>query len=336
MGLAVYGCTVALSHTGPIAVSAAPHGDINMYRAVALRVRAGEPYYAAAFRELSLGGYATNPVWNFRLPTLAYLSKCLPDPAQLRWLLQALSVSAIAAWVLAVRRASGERASFAAFALLLPTLAITLTPSAFWLHETWAGLLLSLSLALDALHRSRASLLAWLAAACVRELSVLHAAVRLVMAALERRRGAVVGWALALAVFAAILGVHAYWASGFVAADALRSTSWLALGGYRFLLVLTNRCTPLVSAPDWVTALILPACVYGFAAGSAGATRYVGPVVLAYLAAWLFLGRPDNEYWGHMIAPLLPLGLLQLPTALERARGSAAGSRRAQTPVPER
>jgi hypothetical protein len=125
-----------------------------------------------------------------------------------------------------------------------------------------------------------------------------------------------------LAVFAAIVVVHARWASDYVAPGALRSPSWLALGGYRFLLVLVNRAGLLVTAPDWVTALLLPTCLYGFAAGSAGATRNVGPVVLAYLAAWLFIGRPDNDYWGFMIAPLLPLGLLQLPEALRRARGS--------------
>jgi hypothetical protein len=321
VGLAVYGCTLTLSRVVPNAVSSTPHGDIDMYRAVALRVHAGEPYYATAFRELSRRHYPTSPFWNFRLPTLAYLAKWLPDAAELRWLLQALGVSATAIWVLATRRASGARASLATFALLLPTLVITMTPRAFWLHEVWAGLLLSLALALDALDRSRGSLLAWLAAASIRELSVLHAAVRLVLAVRERRRGVILGWGLALAVFGVIIVAHARWASDFITADALRSPSWFALGGYRFLLVLTNRSSLLVSAPDWMTALFLPTCLFGFAAGSTRATRNVGPVVLAYLAAWLFVGRPDNAYWGHMIAPLLPLGLLQLPEALRRARG---------------
>jgi len=48
--------------------------------------------------------------------------------------------------------------------------------------------------------------------------------------------------------------------------------------------------------------------------------------VLAYLGAWLFIGRRDNDYWGLMIAPLLPLGLLQLPEALRRARGAMSKS----------
>ena len=45
-------------------------------------------------------------------------------------------------------------------------------------------------------------------------------------------------------------------------------------------------------------------------------------MVLTYLAIWLFIGRPDNDYWGLVVAPLLPLGLLQLPEALRRARGA--------------
>jgi hypothetical protein len=333
VALAVYGCALTRAPSAPLAVSAKRHGDIDMYRAVAERVHAGEPYYATVFQELGSRGYATSPFWNFRLPTLAYLAKWLPDPTQLLWLLRAIGVAATASWVLAIRRASGERASLAAFVLLLPTLAITMTPGGFWLHEAWAGLLLSLSLALDALHRSRSSLLAWLAAACVRELSVLHAGVRLVVAARERRPAVVVQWLLALAVFAAIVLVHARSASDFIAADTLHSPSWLALGGYRFLLNLAERSALLVSAPDWVTALVLPTCVYGFAAGSAGATRNVGPVVLAYLAAWLFIGRPDNDYWGFVIAPLLPLGLLQLPKALRRARAAPNGSSAISPPL---
>lgn len=322
VGLAIYGCTLTLGSSGPSAVSANPHSDIDMYRAVAGRVHAGEPYYATAFRELSLRGYPTSPFWNFRLPTLAYVAKWLPAVTQLRWLLQAIGVWATASWVLAIRRSSGERAALAAFALLLPTLAITLTPEGFWLHEAWAGLLLSLSLALAALHRCRSSLLAGLAAAGVRELAVLHAVVRLVAAAREGRRDRVVQWALGLGVFAAIVAVHACWASDFITADALRSPRWLAFGGYRFLLAAADRSALLVAAPDWVTALALPTCLYGLAAGSAGATSKVGPVVLTYLAAWLFIGRPDNDYWGLVVAPLLPLGLLQLPEALRRARGA--------------
>jgi hypothetical protein len=322
VALAVYGCTLAFTPSGTLVLSADPHSDLEMYRAVAWRVHSGEPYYASALRELVQRGYPTSPFLNFRLPTLAYLGKWLPDPSQLRWLLRAIGASATALWVLAIRRASGERASLAAFALLLPTLAITVTPDGFWLHEAWAGLLLSLSLALDALQRSRCSPLAWLAAASIRELAALHAAVRLLVAAHERRPRVVAHWAIGLAAFASIVWAHARWASGFIAADALRSPSWLAFGGYRFLLAVTERSPLLVAAPDWLTALILPSCLFGFAAGSAGATRNVGPVVLAYLGAWLFIGRADNDYWGLLIAPLLPLGLLQLPEALRRARGS--------------
>ena len=326
VALAVYGCTLTRTSSTHFPVTVTPHSDIDMYRAVAARVHAGSPYYATVSQELVSRDYPTSPFLNFRLPTLAYLAKWMPDPAQIGWLLRAIGVAATAAWVLAVRRASGELASLAAFLLLLPTLAITMTPEGFWLHEAWAGLLLSLSLALDALQRPRSSLLAWLAAACVRELSVLQAGVRLLVAARERRPRVVVHWALALALFAAILLVHARSASGFIAPDAVRSPSWLAFGGYPFLLNLAQRSALLVSAPDWVTALVLPTCLYGFAAGSKGATRNVGPVVLAYLAAWLFVGRRDNDYWGLIIAPLLPLGLLQLPEALRRARGASVAS----------
>ena len=111
LGLALYGWTLARGGAGPwITARAGSHNDVEMYRDVARAVHAGEPYYATALRELTEGGYATKPFWNFRLPTLAYLGKALPDPTQLSWLLQALGVSSLLLWVLAIRRASGRSA----------------------------------------------------------------------------------------------------------------------------------------------------------------------------------------------------------------------------------
>src|SRR4051812_8164659 len=101
VALAVYGCLLTRAPSAPLAVSANPHSDIDMYRAVAARVHAGEPYYATVSRELISRGYPTSPFLNFRLPTLAYLAKWLPDPTQLFWLLRAVGVAATASWVLA-------------------------------------------------------------------------------------------------------------------------------------------------------------------------------------------------------------------------------------------
>jgi hypothetical protein len=32
-------------------------------------------------------------------------------------------------------------------------------------------------------------------------------------------------------------------------------------------------------------------------------------VLTAFLSVFLLVGRPDNSYWGLLIAPILPLGL---------------------------
>jgi hypothetical protein len=38
--------------------------------------------------------------------------------------------------------------------------------------------------------------------------------------------------------------------------------------------------------------------------------------VFAYICAFSIAGRPDNYYWGLMYAPLLPVGLINVPPCL--------------------
>ena len=66
--------------------------DVLLYAAVVERIRAGESYYLAAAREMHGRGYATAPVFNWRLPTLALAQAAMP-PAAIAALLVALGAA---------------------------------------------------------------------------------------------------------------------------------------------------------------------------------------------------------------------------------------------------
>ena len=51
----------------------------------------------------------------------------------------------------------------------------------------------------------------------------------------------------------------------------------------------------------------------GWRSGTAARTTLL---LAMYAGAFAFLGRVDNFYWGFLIAPLVPLGLLFAPRAL--------------------
>jgi hypothetical protein len=47
-------------------------------------------------------------------------------------------------------------------------------------------------------------------------------------------------------------------------------------------------------------------------------------IVGGYMIAFLFIGRPDNNYWGYLYSPLLPLGWMLAPAALYDLAARAA------------
>ncbi|MGZ3313713.1 MAG: hypothetical protein ACXU8Q_06070, partial [Caulobacteraceae bacterium] len=83
--------------------------------------------------------------------------------------------------------------------------------------------------------------------------------------------------------------------------------AWVRLGGWRFLLA-ANRWNAIVALTPWLAALLPPAALAGALAWAWPIGRRLGFILLGYAAGFLVVGRPEDTYWGLMIAPLLPLG----------------------------
>jgi hypothetical protein len=79
---------------------------------------------------------------------------------------------------------------------------------------------------------------------------------------------------------------------------------------------MVQRCSLLLFLPLPAVALLVPLALLGWA-GVRGATgERIALLLLGYAAGLMLVGRPDNFYWGILIAPLLPIGLAFAPRAL--------------------
>ncbi len=314
--LVVAGLATTLASRAP-AASLGSGGDAELYRRTILDVSRGQDYYVAAATELRRGGFPLRPFMTVRPPLLAVTLAKLPEAAR-GAALDLLATACILAWAWRLRDLAAARPwrYGLALLLLLSGVGTAFAPSAYLFHESWASLLVALSLALYRPQRWGLSLAFGLAAALVRELAAAYLLAMAVLALLEGRRVQAAAWAVALAVFAAALAAHAAAVAGVATPADLRSPGWLGLGGVAFVLRAVRWNVILLAAPPRLAAVAFPPALLGLLCWPGELGRRVGAVVLGYAGAFCVVGRPDNAYWGLMIAPLWPLGMIGLETAL--------------------
>lgn len=311
------------------------HGgsDVVLYQRVIDDVRHGVPYYQAAAQEQRRHGYPMRPFVVVRPPLLAVTMAALPNDVARQILFDGLALATFAAWGWRLVGMGAQRLDLALGMALLGTgVAVTLPTTAYLFHETWAGLLIALSLALRRPERWVLSLVVGLIAALTRELA---AAYLLAMAALALRDGCrreALGWIAALAVVAVALAAHAVAVDAQILPGDPASQGWLNIGGWRFVLAAIHWNIVLIGAPLWLGALAAPLALLGLLVWRDPLAERVALTVFGYVAAFVFVGRPENSYWGLLIAPLWPLGLLMAPRAIlalwgnVRLRGAPAAA----------
>jgi hypothetical protein len=277
---------------------------------------AGDPstYYARLMDDQRRHGYPMRPFVAVRPPVLAFMIAWLPGgEATGRVLIGALAAAVAGLWTVRLMRPLGAPGAALAGAGLASGLVAAFTFNGDLMHECWSGLLIALSLALypgkDGAHRSlwlAASLAAGLAAALIRELALPFLGVMALMALVERRPREALLWLGAIGLCLLALAGHAF--------AVMRHTlpgdpgmSWVRLGGWSFVLE-ADRWNALIAQRPWLPAVLVPVALAGALAWSGPVGRRLGFTVLGYAAGFLVVGRPEDTYWGLMIAPLLPLG----------------------------
>ncbi|MBB3348580.1 MULTISPECIES: hypothetical protein [unclassified Sphingomonas] len=306
----------------------ASNGDAALYRAIDRRVADGQGYYAAVAAEHRARDFPLKPFVAVRLPTRAWIYRLVGAQGAL-WALRALALLAAMAFAYRLRATIGPRllwggasAIAAASALPLANAVVALWP------ECWAGLLVALSLASRDQRRWRVAALLGLAAALFRELALPYLVAMAFAAVLERRHDEALGWAAAATAAVIALTAHASAVAAILRPGDAVSQGWVRAGGWSFDLAMARATTPLALFPTAATAVCVPLALYGWVSNSSGYTRRVTLALVTLLVPTLLIGRPENSYWGLMLAPVWLAGLpLALP-AIARAVAPAATATR--------
>ena len=300
--------------------------DLALYDRVIGRIAHGESYYAAAADEHRKSDYPLRPGVAMRLPTLAYLDLWLGDRGQGAEVLVPGELAAALALLLAVvwawwRRLGdepgGARFQLIGTALMFMGASLGLNRYYFVLHELWAGMLIALSLGLHRPGRKwlGALLVAGLALA-IREHVLPFVALMAALALWRRDWKESAAWGALIAVFFAGLAVHLQFVAQQVRPDDVIGPSWLALRGLSGWLSSVALSSNLRFLPHYIAGPLILLMVLGWAGWRSALGTTAALLFLGYGLLFMIAGRPDNFYWGAVIAPAMFVGLAFMPRAL--------------------
>lgn len=285
--------------------------DHDLYVAIAERVSAGKSYYEAAVLEQESRGYPVQPATTIRTPTTTWLVTSL-GPQFAFGLMATLLGLVLLSGLFAFNSVSSSRLQWYGATIFLIGSLILFNPLAVYFQETWAVLFLLLSLFASRRSLILAVLLA-VVACTFRELALPFV---FAMAAYElagKRLRASIAWSAAGFAYIALYAFHIRAVSNalseFGSAVALESTGWLVFGGWPFIVGSIRSVTVLAAVPLWVAAFVVPCALIGWCMKRDRTAELFGIASLGFIIPFLFIGRPNNNYWALLYAPVLLPGL---------------------------
>lgn len=283
--------------------------DSALYGAVIDRMNDGDSYYAAVAVEQPARGFPISPAMNVREPTLAWVTSAVGEPAMVvaLWSLVIVAIG-LSIWIYGETE---RRTSWiAAAAVSAAAIGIFAVPSGINVHEVWLSLLICIGVLVYGVGWRRTAMILLLVAALIRELV---APVMVVMAAVawaSGRRKEAVAWAGCVAVFGAFYVVHLIQVHELVNGPSLESPSWVALGGWPFVVDAVRSSSLLTVLPFWVAAVLVPVGLLGWIARRGPLFDPVAAYLLCYSALFCVVGRSNNGYWGTFIGILILPGIV--------------------------
>jgi hypothetical protein len=313
----------ALQTTKSIPPAVERDQDLKLYNAINKRIAEGETYYLVASSEQRANGYPLKPFVTIRLPTLAMIAG-ITGPIGLNLILWTLIAGTILVWWqrLSADFPTQRHRPIAAF-LLGTTIAVR--PEMAVMHESWAGILILLSIGLYDPRRWWPSLLTAGLAVAIRETATPYVMLMLALAIFQRRVSEAACWLAVLGAEAAYLAWHAAQVASVVLPDDPRSQGWMLSGGWPFAFDFLNKSSALRMLPDFVAQIVLALTLFGWLAWKQSAGIVAVLLICGYALVFMIAGRPENFYWGMLVGPLLlgglafaPRGLLDLWDAIQK------------------
>ena len=280
-----------------------------LYRAVAVQQNGCSGYYQAAIAMQRQWHYPVSPFVTVRLPLLACALATVGERG-MRIGAMVLVVAAAMLWTWRLSASSLGRRAAVCGALAGVGLPLALSPFVF-LHDFWAGILLTFALAF----RHAAWRVGWgLAAALVRELVAPFLVLQAAAYALTRRMPAMALAGCAIVVFGAVIVLHREQVMALTRSTDLVSQGWHGMRGPAAMVQDVAGLTVLQFLP-WpaVSALaILP--LLGWFDARDGRLGFAWFAL--FLAVIAIFSRPDNAYWAANILPIYFAGYAFLPDYL--------------------
>lgn len=318
--LIVIGLALPAGQGGHMASAGSDRTDAVLYARIVDRVRAGEPYHAAAVAEQRARNYPVRPFVTVRPPTLAWLTAAIGTPAT-GALLVALMAAAATSFALTLRASATTPSEWITGAALGAWgAALVGQPALAMWHDIWAGLLLMLAIGLWRPGGPLPAIVAALAAVAIRELALPFLLVMGAGALVERRWREVLGWSAATIVAMIAIGLHAHAVLSHTLPGDPVSQGWTGGGGWPLLLTMLRQTSLFGLFPPPVVAVFVPLALLGWLARGDALGWRVSLLLIGYGTMLMLFARPDNFYWSVLIAPVLPAGLAFLPRLVTRLR----------------
>lgn len=304
--------------------------DLALYDRAIARIEQGESYYDFIVEEQRRANYPVTPGLAVRLPTLAYLDAWLGAPGQVAAAVLLMLAVLVAWWRRLGEEPGGRKRRILAMSLLFIGASLGLNRYYFALHELWSGMLLALAFGLHRPSFGRHRRGRWYAAFAVAAVAL---AIRehalpfvMLMAAMafwhrDWRQGA--AWTALAVVFLVLLAWHLQIIAAQVLPGDRASDPWLAMRGLSGWLSNVALSSNLRLLPHWLAGPLLILMVAGWTSWKSPAGLFGTFLYLGYGLAFMIAGRPDNFYWGAMIAPAMFIGLAFAPRAIGSLIGSA-------------
>jgi len=271
--------------------------------------------------ELRERGYATRPSWNWRLPTLALILSSLPSTHAALFIFGLLVLFAVFLWGRILQQSAGRRMMLFGLSLFCLAYIPLLREYPVHFHETWAGMLISISLAAHLQRRWVLSAAVTLLALCIRELAVPYAVMLTALSLYNGRRKAALLLGIVMTLYIGLLAAHTVHVNSLLRPDDV-GKGWWGFPGWSHVLETANFSVFLLLTPQWLDALLLPLILLGLWGWPHEEGLSLPTVVTAYLCLFAVVGNPNNAYWGAMYTSLLPIGLLYAPASVWEIVGS--------------
>jgi hypothetical protein len=296
--------------------AAIEQSDVNVHDGVVGALRGGDSYYPATARILRAGDYPLKPFLAFRLPTLPVILAALPDVLPILLLLL-LAVGTAYAWWRRLRDALARPLPVVGGMLLLTGGMVSLlAPDVALFPESWAGMLIALSLAIRRDDRWVEAVAIATAAMLIRETAAFYGVAMALLAFAEGRRREALGWAAGLAAFVVVLVFHAQAVAQVVGPLDPATSDAAGLHGFGFFVRGVLTATALHLLPLTLGAVLVALALFGWAMWDDGVALRVTVTLAVYAAAASVFARADSFYWAFLVSPLLLVGLAFVPDGL--------------------